>query len=79
MVDRVVSNLPWGRQVQVDELLPAFYRRSLGEMDRVLRCGGRLAVLTSTPQLVRPTGLDCLQQLEISLHGERPTILVYGA
>jgi tRNA (guanine6-N2)-methyltransferase len=69
-VDCVVSNLPWGRQVEVDE---AFYRRAVAEMRRVLVPGGRLVLLTDAPQLL---DLPNAETIEISLFGQTPTIVI---
>ncbi|HLV97338.1 MAG TPA: methyltransferase domain-containing protein [Ktedonobacterales bacterium] len=77
-VDRVISNLPWGRQTRVDGPLATSYRQILAEARRVLAPGGRVALLTSAPQEVETCGLACLARLEISLFGQRPTILVLG-
>jgi 23S rRNA G2445 N2-methylase RlmL len=74
--DRIVSNLPWDRQVSAGHDPEAFYRRSLAEMARVLAPGGRLALLIAAPRLVQHPELRRLRQIEISLHGQRPTILV---
>lgn len=74
--DRVICNLPWGRQVSAGLAPNAFYQRSLAEMPRVLVPGGRIVLLTAMPHLVRYPDLRCLQQLGISLHGQRPSILV---
>lgn len=75
-IDRIVSNLPWGRQVQVDSELQSLYRDSLAEMCRVLVPGGRIVILTGTPQLVTSPGLEQVEQIEISLFGQNPTIVV---
>src|SRR5690606_6071122 len=45
-VDAVVTNLPWGRQVEVDAGLADFYRAVCAEMERVLVEGGRIVLLT---------------------------------
>jgi 23S rRNA G2445 N2-methylase RlmL len=74
-IDRIISNLPWGRQVSTDAPLPTFYRRAMAEMRRTLVDDGRLVVLTGAPDLARLPGLRCVQRREISLHGQRPTIL----
>lgn len=76
-MDRVISNLPWGRQVRVDASLAAFYRETFAEMRRVLAPAGRIVVLTSVPQLIDPLDLACVDRFEISLFGQRPTILVF--
>lgn len=76
-IDRVVSNLPWGRQVTVDQVLQALYQEAAAEMQRVLASGGRIALLTSHPELL-PTDMPLIQQREISLFGQTPVILVFG-
>src|SRR5579859_1046911 len=75
-VDRVICNLPWGHQVQVEGTLTALYRQIVVEMRRVLAPAGRIVLLANTPQKVDPLDLCRIQQFEISLFGQRPTILV---
>jgi tRNA (guanine6-N2)-methyltransferase len=77
-VDRIVSNLPWGRQIKVDDELVTFYENICREMERVLAPSGRLAVLTSLPDLLHFPGLQPEQTLEISLFGQRPTIAAFS-
>ncbi len=77
-VDRVVSNLPWGRQIAVDEALETLYRQSFAAMRRVLAPGGRIALLTSNPELLPHDDLTLITQREISLFGQMPAILVFG-
>jgi tRNA (guanine6-N2)-methyltransferase len=76
-IDRVICNLPWGRQVQVDESLAALYRAAFAEMRRVLAPAGRITLLTTLPELIDPIDLTCMERFEISLFGQRPTILVF--
>ncbi len=78
-VDRIVSNLPWGREVKVDAALESFYRRVCVEMQRVVAPGGRIALLTSMPHLVDFQGLTCERQIEISLFGQTPMIVIFSA
>ncbi|MFL7792298.1 MAG: methyltransferase domain-containing protein [Anaerolineae bacterium] len=75
--ERVVTNLPWGREVQVDAALEAFYNRVCVEMRRVLAPGGRIAVLTSLPQLVAFPDLQRDVELEISLFGQTPIVQIF--
>ncbi len=73
-VDRIVSNLPWGRQIVVDASLAAFYRRALGEIRRVLAPDGCAVLLTSVPELLVLERFDVSAQFEISLFGQRPHV-----
>jgi len=77
-VDRIVSNLPWGRAVRVDAALASFYRRVCAEMRRVIAPDGRIALLTSTPHLVDLSDLRCDRQIEISLFGQTPVIMIFS-
>ena len=73
-VDRVITNMPWGRQVQVDEGLKNFYRQSLAEMQRVVRPSGIIVILTTYPELLAESPASAT---EISLFGQNPHILTY--
>lgn len=76
-VDRVVTNLPWGRQVTVDDALTAFYRQACVEIERVLTDDGRAVLLTNVPALIDLPALTNEAQLEVSLFGQTPTLLVF--
>jgi tRNA (guanine6-N2)-methyltransferase len=78
-IDRVITNLPWGRQVPVDTALPVLHQRLYTQMRRVLAPLGRLVVLTHAPELLDPLDLSCVEQIEISLFGQRPTILIFSS
>ena len=75
-IDRVVTNLPWGRKVSAESDLAALYDQIGTEVRRVLAPGGCAAVLTNAPHLVDSWGLRREKQVEISLFGQTPTILV---
>ncbi len=77
-VARVVTNLPWGRQVTVDDALAGFYRKACAEIERVLADDGRVALLTNVPELVALPTLHLDRQLTLSLFGQTPTLLVFG-
>jgi tRNA (guanine6-N2)-methyltransferase len=79
VMDRVITNLPWGRQVPVNEALPSLYQRMFAQMRRVLAPSGRLVVLTNAPEEIDPLDLSCVEQIEISLFGQRPTILIFSS
>ncbi len=72
----IVTNLPWGRQIAVDDELAAFYSAVCAEFSRVLDSGGRLVILTSTPELLQLTQLRLRDSIEISLFGQKPTIFI---
>jgi tRNA (guanine6-N2)-methyltransferase len=75
-IDRIVSNLPWGRQVAVNAALATFYRRMCSEMRRVLAPGSRIALLTSAPHVLDLLDLRCEKEIQISLFGQTPTIVI---
>lgn len=77
-IDRIVSNLPWGRQVEVDDTLASFYHATCQEIERVIIPDGRIVLLTNRPELVTFKSYQIEKQIEISLFGQRPTILVFG-
>jgi 23S rRNA G2445 N2-methylase RlmL len=76
-VDAVVSNLPWGRQIALDEALSALYAEVCLEIERVLRPGGRAVLLTTSPELLRFSALELAETREISLFGQNPVISVF--
>lgn len=73
----VVSDLPWGKQVQVNDSLAALYRGVCAEIERVLTPDGCAVLLTSTPALVAFNALRPDRQIPISLFGQQPTIVRY--
>ena len=52
-VDKVVSNLPFGRQVGTHEDNAVLYPRFFHEMERVVRPGGRLSILSGEHQFLK--------------------------
>jgi tRNA (guanine6-N2)-methyltransferase len=78
-MDGVICNLPWGRQVEIaGGSRSALYRGIVTEMRRVLAPAGHMVLLTSAPEEVDPFDLCCIQRLEISLFGQRPSILMFS-
>lgn len=77
-VERIVCNLPWDRQVVVDENIAIFYRKSSAEMERLLGPGGQALLLTSLPNLVQFERLTLVSQTEISLFGQTPVIMRFA-
>jgi len=77
-VDRVISNLPWGRAVSTNGSLQSLYQEIGEEIERVLAPGGQAVVLTNLPDLVQFKRLKCDKKIEISLFGQTPTITVWS-
>lgn len=77
-IDCVITNLPWGRQAKVEGTLASLYRRIFKQLRRVISSTGRIVVLTNAPEEVDALGLICREHIEISLFGQRPTILVFS-
>ena len=77
-VDLVVSNLPWGREVEVDMPLRTFYERVGVEIERAIGAEGRAVLLTDAPEQLRFSGLRLADRREISLHGRRPSVMVFA-
>jgi 23S rRNA G2445 N2-methylase RlmL len=72
--DCVVTNLPWGRQIAVDDALAGLYADVCREIERVIAPGGCVVTLTSTPEQLRFERLRQAGAIEISLYGQTPTI-----
>jgi 23S rRNA G2445 N2-methylase RlmL len=79
VMDRVIANVPWGRQVQVEEAVSEVHQRMFAQMRRVLPPSGCLMVLTNAPEEINPLDLTCVEQIDISLFGQRPSILIFSS
>lgn len=75
----VVTNLPWGRQVEVGEEMAVFYRQVCAEIDRILTGNGQVVVLTSLPHLLEFKQRKLISQTEISLFGQNPSIVRFAS
>lgn len=79
-VDKVVTNLPFGKQISIDEDLGLFYRYVMNEIARVLKPRGRAVILLGNFQQlhveVNRLGMVCLEAYPLSLKGLHPTLMV---
>ncbi|WP_052737927.1 EmtA family 23S rRNA (guanine(2470)) methyltransferase [Bacillus sp. SA1-12] len=80
-VDKIVTNLPFGRQISPDEDLELFNHHMMNEICRVLKPTGRAVILSeSVNQLfweAKRLGLFCLESYSLSLKGVHPTLFVF--
>lgn len=76
-VSAIVTNLPWGKQIEVAEGLEALYRGFLREARRVLEPGGRAIMLTDQDTTISSAAegnaFSCQKLTTISLHGLLPS------
>jgi tRNA (guanine6-N2)-methyltransferase len=77
-VDRVICNPPWGREVSIDSSLDTLYQEICAEIERVLDPTGQALILTNRPDSVQFKRLRCDKQIEISLFGQKPTVMVWS-
>ncbi|MER7251747.1 methyltransferase domain-containing protein [Kribbella sp. NPDC000426] len=80
-VDRVVTNLPFGKQVGSHELNRTLYPAVLRELDRVLTADGRAVLLTEDKRLLenaihRQRGLKVVRQRLLKYNGATPTAYI---
>lgn len=73
-IHAIVSNLPWGRQIQVDDSLHLLYQHAYAEMQRVIMPDGVLVLLTTLPELLPDSPA---QSFEISLYGQNPQVMIF--
>ncbi|MFN8529101.1 MAG: methyltransferase domain-containing protein [Anaerolineae bacterium] len=71
-LDAVISNMPWGKQIDLDD--PArLYADAFAEMRRAVRPGGVMVLLTPLADLLPPPA----ESFEISVFGQNPRVLMY--
>jgi tRNA G10 N-methylase Trm11 len=81
-VDRIVSNLPFGKQVGTHRINRSLYPKALAEIDRVLAVDGRAVLLTEDKRLLhqaieRRPGLKLVRQRLLKYNGATPTAYVF--
>jgi 23S rRNA G2445 N2-methylase RlmL len=79
-VDVILSNPPFGKQVDLPTEPEPFYRDLVAELSRVLRPRGRLVLVAGQFDAVqaaaKAAGLRTRRRLGVVLRGERATIFV---
>ncbi|MFO8079526.1 MAG: THUMP domain-containing protein [Armatimonadota bacterium] len=78
-VDAVISNLPWGRRIGSHTVNRHLYPGFVRELARVLRPGGRAALLTQEKRLItrlvgKNSRLRIVREDHLSLSGTHPAI-----
>lgn len=81
-VDRIISNLPFGKQLSRPELIGPLYRRLLPEFQRVLRRPGRAVLLAADAPAMqdaaRLVGWKSERRVSVRILGQKATIFVYA-
>ncbi len=80
-VDRIVTNLPFGKQVGSHRANRTLYPAVLSEIDRVLAIDGRAVLLTEDKRLLREAidhqkALKVIRQRLLRYNGATPTAYV---
>jgi tRNA (guanine6-N2)-methyltransferase len=80
-VDRVLSNPPFGKQLETPQAVGPLYRAMVPEYDRVLRPGGTAVLLTSEARLLhdaaRAGGWKAVRQVKLRILGQAAVISVW--
>jgi 23S rRNA G2445 N2-methylase RlmL len=80
-VDRIVCNPPFGKQLSSPEEIGPLYRQSVREMDRVLRSGGKAALIVADAGALREAvdrvGWKQQRHAQVRMLGQRATIGVF--
>ena len=78
-VNTVVTNMPWGKQIIVDDI-SRLYRDFMRELKRILTTDGKAIILTdqaaTVSHLCDEFGFRCSRLAELSLHGLRPAVFL---
>jgi len=81
-VDRVISNLPFGKQLSRPELIGPLYLRLLPEFQRVLKKPGRAVLLAADALAMQDAaglvGWKSASRVSVRILGQKATIYVYG-
>lgn len=79
-VDKLVANLPFGRQIAADADLTELYREMIREMGRVVKRNGTILCLTEAAEPLERAAerfsLSCRKEVTLSLKGLLPTLYI---
>ncbi|MCD9020734.1 methyltransferase domain-containing protein [Cohnella silvisoli] len=77
-IDKIVTNLPFGRQIAADENISGLYCDVLKEMKRVLKRNGSVLCLTDADAALQIAAervqFSCSKETTLSLKGLHPTV-----
>lgn len=80
-VDRVVSNLPFGKQIAAGEDIAALYRAVVPQLDRVLRPEGQVVLLVADAAALRQAAREVhwqqRQSLRVRVLGQPAVVVVF--
>ena len=80
-VDRIICNPPFGKQMSSPDEIGPLYRCLIRECDRVLKDGGRAALLVSEMdplrEAIRLVGWEAQRQLRVIVLGQPATISIW--
>lgn len=79
-VDKVVTNLPFGRQITPDEDIKLFNHHVIKEICRIMKPSGKAVILSESGHHIiteaERLGFSCLESYPLSLKGLHPTLFV---
>lgn len=79
-IDKIATNLPFGRQITVDSNTKLF-KNILIELKRIIKKSGKIALLSIHSELLKKLAknndLKLIHEREISLYGLSPKILIF--
>lgn len=78
--DYIVSNLPWGKQIEADSFSDLFMN-ALKEYKRIIKPNGSIVLLSKKPEMILSAAERIFHEAEISsftisLVGQQPTVVV---
>jgi len=78
-VSKIVTNMPWGKQIQVENIYK-LYLDFLKEVKRILTADGKAVILTDQTAIIEnlcnEVGLNHIRVAELSLHGLHPAVFM---